>query len=157
MKKIILLAFSLLTISTTVSAQAADDIIGIWQDGYESRKIQIFKRGDQYFGKLVWLKEPNEENGKPKLDVNNPDETLRARPILGLEILGDFNYRRRGTYVRGRIYDVKSGNTYNGTMNMLDKNRLNIRAYLGLSILGKTETWTRIQDHPAAVDNPKSK
>lgn len=145
MKTIILLALSLLATFTTVSAQVTDDIIGIWKDGYESRHIQLFKRGDQYFGKIVWLKETNDHSGKPKLDVDNPDETQRNQPLLGLEILRDFNHRRKGTYVGGKIYDIKSGNTYNGMIKMLGRNKLNIRAYLGLSILGKTETWTRVQ------------
>ena len=38
-------------------------------------------------GKIVWLSEPNDKKGNPKLDRRNPDATLQTQPLLGLTIL----------------------------------------------------------------------
>ncbi|MEJ6982343.1 DUF2147 domain-containing protein [Pedobacter sp. P351] len=145
MKKAILTVFSLCIISTLAFAQSGDDILGKWKSGHGNGQIQIFKRGDNYFGKLIWLKEPNDPSGKPKLDIHNPSKELQTQPVLGLEVLKDFTYKGNGSYSNGKIYDPKSGNTYNCMMSIHDRDKLNIRAYFGLSILGKTETWNRVQ------------
>lgn len=144
MKKTLLIVFTLFIKLTFVSAQTADEVAGKWQNGHGSEQIQIFKRSDNYFGKVIWLKEPNDASGKPKLDINNPDKNLQSQPIIGLEVLKDFSYRGNGVYRGGEMYDPKTGNTYNCVMRLRNKNILNIRAYYGLSILGRTATWTRV-------------
>ena len=145
MKKWIFFASLLISISFLVSAQSPDDIVGVWKTGYENRKIQIFKRGDLYFGKLISIEEADDESKKPMLDVNNPDKKQQTQPIVGLEILKNFSYAGKGSYSKGKIYDIKSGNTYNGMIKIYNRNKLNIRSYLGLSIIGKTETWTKAE------------
>jgi uncharacterized protein (DUF2147 family) len=144
MKKMILFV-SFLIIAITTNAQEADDILGKWQSGHGNGRIQIFKRDNLYYGKIIWLNEPNDESGRPKRDVNNPNESLKARPIIGLEVLKDFVFKGNGAWSNGKVYDPKSGNTYNCLMNMPDQNKLNIRAFFGISLLGRTETWTRVQ------------
>ena len=39
-------------------------------------KIEIYKKGQSYFGKIVWLKEPKDAKGNAKLDYKNPNESL---------------------------------------------------------------------------------
>ena len=86
--------FSLLIalISTTaVIGQSADDILGVWYNQEKTGKVEVFKKGDKYFGKIIWLKEPMRD-GAPKLDIENSDEKLRTQPIMGLEILKGFEF-----------------------------------------------------------------
>ena len=65
---------SLIVISTTLIFLAfnnilqAQDISGTWYNTENSGKIEIFKEGNAYFGEIVWLEEPNDENGKPKVN-----------------------------------------------------------------------------------------
>ncbi|MCJ0742956.1 DUF2147 domain-containing protein [Pedobacter montanisoli] len=127
-----------------VSAQSKDDILGKWINPSGEGQIEIYKRGDKYFGKLVWLKEPNDETGKPKKDVKNPKENLRNQSVLGLEILKDFSYENN-KWTGGEIYDPKSGKTYSCNMTLKDHNTLNIRGYIGVSLLGRTESWKRVK------------
>ncbi|WP_410220855.1 DUF2147 domain-containing protein [Pedobacter sp.] len=130
--------------SFMVSAQSKDDILGKWINPSGEGQIEIYKRGDKYFGKLVWLKEPNDETGKPKKDVKNPKENLRGQSVLGLEILKDFSYENN-KWTGGEIYDPKSGKTYSCNMTLKDHNTLNIRGYIGVSLLGRTESWKRVK------------
>lgn len=64
---------------------ASDDVMGVWKNGEGTAMIKIDKKCDSYEEKMVWLKEPNDpENGKPKIDKNNPEPTKQKPPVLGL-------------------------------------------------------------------------
>lgn len=143
MKKTIIL-MAVVFASVSLYAQSADAIVGKWLNKDKDAHIQIYKNGNQYFGKLVWLKNPNDDNGKPKTDTKNPDEKLKSRPIWGLEILKNFTYSD-GTWEDGTIYDPKSGKTYSCKMTMQGNDKLNVRGYIGFSFIGRTDIWTRVK------------
>ncbi|WP_461790208.1 DUF2147 domain-containing protein [Pedobacter sp.] len=130
--------------SIQLFAQKKDDILGKWVNPSGEGQIEIYKKGDKYFGKLAWIKEPNNANGKPKTDEKNPNESLRNKPILGLEILKNFEFND-GKWEDGTIYDPKSGKTYSCKMTIKDQNLLNIRGYIGVSLIGRTEVWKRVK------------
>ncbi|WP_100629202.1 DUF2147 domain-containing protein [Algoriphagus formosus] len=133
-------AFFLFTV-LTVQAQEADAILGVWNNTEKDGRIEIYKEGGEYFGKIIWLKEPT-DNGKPKTDENNPDESLQDKPILGLEILEGFTFED-GSWENGTIYDPKNGKTYSCVMTLKDKDILEVRGYIGVSLFGRTVEWTR--------------
>ncbi|OCX54467.1 SIGNAL peptide protein [Mucilaginibacter sp. PPCGB 2223] len=143
MKKASILTL-LLIASLSVLAQEpnGDAIIGKWLNPSGEDQIWIYKVGNKYFGKLGWIKVPD-ENGHPKMDKNNPDPALRTRPDLNLELLKDFTFDGK-TYEDGTIYDPKSGKTYSCKMT-LTGNTLKIRGYIGISLFGRTEVWTRVK------------
>lgn len=133
----------ILPVTTLKSQRKADDIIGIWLTaGKEPAKIQIYKSGDRYYGKIVWLKSPA-ENGKPKVDGNNPDKSKRNNPVIGLVLLSNFKFDGDDEWKGGDIYDPESGKTYDSYLYLKDKNTLKVRGYIGISLFGRTETWTR--------------
>ncbi len=84
----------LLTLLTAVGpADDSDGVVGTWLNGTKKGHIQIYKQGGTYFGKLVWLKEPNDPaTGKPKTDIKNADAAKHGRPLLGLPLLYNFKY-----------------------------------------------------------------
>ena len=85
--------------------------------------VRIYKNGEKYQGKVVWLKEPTDsETGKPKLDKFHPDESSRTRPILGLVNVWGFSFKDRNIWEDGNIYDPKNGNTYSCSMKMTNAN-----------------------------------
>lgn len=141
-KTLFLLAFLFAT--ATVFAQSADAIVGKWLNKDGDAHIQIYKKGSKYYGKLVWLKNPTNEEGKAKTDIHNPNTNLRSRAILGLEILQNFSYDD-GEWEDGTIYDPKSGKTYSCKMTMSGNDKLNVRGYIGISLIGRTDTWTRVK------------
>ncbi|PYF72641.1 DUF2147 domain-containing protein [Pedobacter nutrimenti] len=139
---------SLLLLLTAISfsgfSQNKDAIVGQWVNASGEAHIEIYKKSDKFYGKIVWLKEPKDEKGNPKTDVKNSDESLRTRPVMGLELLRDFVYDN-GKWTDGKIYDPKSGKTY--SCNITDKGNgtLNIRGYIGISLIGRTEVWKRVK------------
>ena len=126
------------------TAQNANAIVGKWLNSSGEGQIQIYKKGDNFFGKLAWMKVPNDANGKPKLDVKNPDKNLQSRPKLGLEILKDFTFDGENGYENGTIYDPQSGKTYRCKMT-LNGDELKVRGYVGISLLGRTEKFKRVK------------
>lgn len=125
------------------SQNKADDVTGIWlTGGKEPAKIQIYKAGEKYFGKIIWLKNPT-DNGKQKLDINNPDKAKRNNPLVGLIMLTGFKFDGDEEWKGGDIYDPESGKTYSSYMYLKDKNTLKVRGYVGISLFGRTEAWTR--------------
>ncbi|MDI1235371.1 MAG: DUF2147 domain-containing protein [bacterium] len=123
----------------------ADKLLGTWEPGDSRSKIKIEKIGSKYFGKIVWLKEPNDPATKqPKLDKNNPDTALRNNPLKGNRILKDFIYVGKKEWGSGSIYDPKNGKTYKCVINMKDDNTIDIRGYIGIKAIGRTDTWKRV-------------
>lgn len=125
-----------------VFAQSADPAVGYWLNDSKEGKVHIYKaENGKYYGKLIWMKDPN-RNGKPKLDEKNKDASLRSRPLQGLLLLKDFN-KDGNTYVDGTIYDPQSGKTYSCKMTPKGANQLSIRGFIGVSLIGRTTVWTR--------------
>lgn len=130
--------------SFTAAPSSADDIVGVWKTGEGTAMVRIYKNGEKYQGRVVWLKEPNDpETGKPKVDKNHPEEASRTRPILGLINVWGFVYKEDNTWDDGNIYDPKNGSTYSCTIRMTSPNTLEVRGYIGVSLIGRTDVWTR--------------
>ncbi|MEM5786320.1 MAG: DUF2147 domain-containing protein, partial [Syntrophobacteraceae bacterium] len=78
--------------SPTPGAEA-DSITGIWSTPERDAHFEIYRCGNEYCGRIVWLEEPNyppehlSVAGLPKLDRKNPDPALRDRTLLGLTII----------------------------------------------------------------------
>jgi uncharacterized protein (DUF2147 family) len=114
-----------------------DVIIGEWLSQEKDGKISIFKQGDKFYGKISWGKTPG------KKDINNPDAKLKNRDLIGLVILQDFKFKG-SAWEDGKIYDPKSGKTYDCILKVKDNNKvLEIRGYVGTPMFGRTATWTR--------------
>jgi uncharacterized protein (DUF2147 family) len=145
MKFKMIIAFMALFSGIPAIAQNADAVLGIWQSEHGNARIQIFKSGENYNGKIVWLKEENDESGKPKTDVNNPSDALKTQPIIGLEALSDFTYKGAGVWEGGTVYDPRSGKKYSCKLSISGDGQLEIRAFMGISLIGKTQTWTRVR------------
>ncbi|HEX7846654.1 MAG TPA: DUF2147 domain-containing protein [Chitinophagaceae bacterium] len=139
------LFFGLLTVCVSFIssfAQNADAAKGVWLNEDQDAKVEIFRSGDKYFGKIVWTKDMYAADGKTlKKDSNNPDDNLKNRPIRDMVIITDLVYDD-GEWTGGKLYDPKSGKTYKAKMKIKGGN-LEIRGYVGSPMLGKTTVWTR--------------
>jgi uncharacterized protein (DUF2147 family) len=144
-KKHFLLVIFLLTVCcVTVARAQTDQIEGQWYNDIKSAKVLITKGSNgKFYGKVIWLKEPL-ENGKPKVDRLNEDPKLRSRPRLGLQVLSDFVKDGDIKYTDGTIYDPLNGKTYSCNITYKGKT-LAIRGYIGISLFGRTTTWSRVE------------
>ena len=155
--RLTLLSAALLLAMAALPAAAAnsqsDDIAGVWQTktgGY----VQVYKDGDSYDGRIV-----GSSDGKPRYDKKNPDADKRGRRLLGVVILHGLKYQDNGEYDGGHIYDPNSGKTYKAKATMKGPDTLDARGYIGISLLGKTQTWHRIDPkaehvHQALLHQP---
>lgn len=142
------LGLLVLTIWSGIGALAqsykADDILGTWLNEEATGKIQLYKENGKYFGKVVWLKEPNDKvTGKPRTDVENPVEKLRSNPLVGLVNMRDFTFDGKEEWSGGTIYDPKNGKTYKCYIRFDSPNKLKVRGYIGVSLIGRSTFWTK--------------
>ena len=139
-KMIVSLAVALLLCISNGSAQtkaaSPNDITGLYWSPKKDARIEIYKKGELYFGKSVWV-------ANPRKDTKNPNESLQKRELLGIELLTNFSFDD-GTYSDGKIYDPESGKTYSCKMS-LEGNKLKVRGYIGISLFGRTEYFERIK------------
>jgi uncharacterized protein (DUF2147 family) len=125
------------------AAPAADDaqamqILGNWLTEKHDGIIQISRTSEGlYQGQIVGGDDPQ------RTDVHNPDPTLRARALLGQVILQDMQYDGAGRWSGGTIYDPDSGHTYRCRLELRGADRLHVRGFLGVSLLGRSQTWMR--------------
>ena len=144
MKNLLLVLVLFLAVSKSAFAQTTDNTpVGTWTNEDKEARFEIYKCGSKLCGKIVWLKEPLLE-GKPKLDRSNPDKNLRNRPILGLVFMQNFEFDNDNKWDNGTIYDPKSGKTYSCYMKVLNKSQMEVKGYIGVSLIGRTQNWTRV-------------
>jgi len=139
MKKLLIIAL----IMVSYFSVNAQDVVGRWKSiddetGKAKSIIEIYKKGDKYFGKIVKL-------------LNEPDGICRTcetkyknKNIEGLVILTDLE-KDDDEYNDGEIMDPKNGKTYSCYIKLESPNKLKVRGYLGFSLLGRTQYWYRVE------------
>jgi len=145
MKKLIfVVACALFLMTGVASAEEADAVLGQWYTDAEKKDVvvEIYKDNDLYSGKVVWLKNPDEDDGTPKVDDENPDEARRNDPILGMNLVKGFTYKGKNKWADGTIYDPNNGKTYKCKMS-LKGDDLKVRGFIGVALFGRTVHWLR--------------
>lgn len=139
MKKII---FILAAVLMSVTAASAQNVLGKWKLEDGSAIVEVYKSGDVYNGKIVWLANPTEADGSPAVDNNNPDPKLQKRQLIGLNMLHGLK-KDGDEYSGGRIYDPGNGKTYYCSFSV-EGNTLHVRGSLDKrGFLGRTMDWYR--------------
>ena len=148
MKKLFFFLTFILLSTAFLNAQA-DKVVGFWLTEKGTSQVEIYKGTDGlYYGKVSWLEEPNED-GKPKVDSDNPDPALQKRPILGLPLLQGFEYdKKENEWVNGSIYDPDNGKTYDCFMWFEDDEKvLQIKGFvMGMRFIGRKTGWKKEAD-----------
>ena len=120
--------------------------IGVWATEKGGGHVKIVQCGDKLCGSLVWLKEPLNKEGKDKIDSENPDPALQSRKLLGLPLLDGFvSDGDQKVWSGGTIYNPDDGKTYSCKLTMQDPKTMQVRGYVGISLLGKTQIWKRVE------------
>ena len=96
-----LFILGLLLLSTTLYAQNADDILGLWPVHDQAAYIRIYDEDNSYFGKVTRIEQPYDKHGEP---VTAPDR----KPLLELDVMTDF-VCDDDEWVDGTIHDAQLG------------------------------------------------
>jgi len=123
------------------SSYEATAIIGTWLMPNDEGIIEICKKGDYYNGKILWMKE-KEEDGSPLKDKENPIESLRNRRVEGLKVMSGFSYEGDNTWSGGTFYAAKKGKEAEPEFVLEDKDHLNIK--ISLFIFSITVELSRV-------------
>ncbi len=116
-------------------ADARTGVFGIWAS--KGSIFSIYEADGQLHARVMAMR-------KPRLDQKNPVPELRARPVIGLQVLSGYEFRR-GAW-RGRIYDPASGKTFKSHIKPDADGNLRVRGYVGLSLFGRTQVF-----HPVSA------
>lgn len=132
-------------IGFVTSAQATIETpLGYWRTEGSKAKVEIYTCGaKKVCGKIIALKEPLDDHGKPKVDPH-------GAPLIGMEIIKDFTHANTNEWDGGTIYDPKEGKTYDAKFDLQKGGQvMDLRGYVVISLIGKTQTWHRMKkdDH----------
>lgn len=137
--KRITFAFVALFFATLSYAQ----IEGKWktiddETGQAKSIVEITKKANgKYYGKITQLLiKPADPNCTACKDER------KGKPILGMEIIRDLK-KDGDEYTGGTITDPKTGKSYKCTITR-DGEKLNVRGYVGFSLIGRTQTWQKV-------------
>ena len=122
-----------------MTANAADPVTGHWLTENERAVVELKECGEELCGSVYWIIE-----GGMLFDEKNPLEELRTRKICGLQIVEGLEKASDGEWENGNIYKADDGDTYSADINLQEDGTLKVRGYLGVSWLGKTQIWTRV-------------
>ena len=120
--------------------------VGLWYAEGGAAEVEIRPCSDGLCGKIVWLRSPIGDDGCELRDDKNPDPAARARTIVGLEILRGLRQldEEGRQWAGGTIYDPTGGRTYSCNARLDGDDRLYLRGYFGIQLLGRTTSWTRV-------------
>ena len=123
-----------LVLAVFALAGYSQDIKGKWLTEAGDAQVEIYEANGKVNGKIVWLKQ-----GPETKDTHNPDEKLRSRKLMGVNILSGLS-KKKEKWEGGRIYNPKNGKDYKGSI-WLEDGKLKVRGYIGF--LYETQTWKR--------------
>jgi uncharacterized protein (DUF2147 family) len=141
MKKTII-PFLLLFLTT---ASFSQNVIGKWktmddETGKAKSIVEIFEKSGKIYGKILEILEDENHNKKCDLCTGNDKD----KPILGMTIIKGLT-KDGEEYSGGKILDPKNGKQYKCYITLEGKDKLKVRGYIGISLLGRTQYWSRVK------------
>jgi uncharacterized protein (DUF2147 family) len=140
--------FVVLMLFVAAGAGAADDpkaVVGEWAT--KDSVIEVSETNGALHATIIAILNPVYKEGEDgpvgatRVDLKNPDEGLRARPIVGLDLLEDYAFKD-GKW-QGSIYDPGSGKVYKSQITVSSDGKLLMRGYIGAPMFGRTQEWIR--------------
>ena len=123
----------------------SQSVLGKWktiddETGVEKSIVEIYEVKGKLFGKIIEIFEAKNRNRK--CDLCTGDD--KDKPILGFVIIRGLK-KDDDEYNGGKITDPKNGKTYKCYITLEEKDKLKIRGYIGISLLGRTQYWVRVK------------
>ena len=149
-KRSFLVAALLAGVSLAAFAQQATTPAGLWKtidDGTKKEKslVRIVESGGVYSGKVEKFLDPD----TPKDAVcKECGDDRKDKPIQGMTIIRNMKASAddKAVFEGGDILDPNNGKVYKARMKVIDNGaRLEVRGFIGISLIGRTQTWVRVE------------
>lgn len=137
-----MIAFSFLTMWMSYGQAQDVDIEGTWLNEKKDAHVEIYQKEGKFYGKIVWLQEPNTPSGEPKTDKNNPKKSLRNRKILGIDIVSDLNFNGH-IWEGGTVYLPKKGKEADCSAELSEDHK-SLTLHITKLWFSTSVTWTRL-------------
>lgn len=136
--------FLLILLSNFVQAQSAG-VTGKWraiddQTGKAVSIIEIYEKHNKIYGRITELLNSKAKN--PKCDKCDGED--KGKPVLGLIVIKGLT-KENEEYTNGKILDPKHGKLYKCSITLINKDKLKVRGYIGIELLGRTQFWERVK------------
>ncbi len=132
---------------STYSQGNPDAILGNWMNTEGNLKVEVYKQNNEFKAKIIWF-DDTDDKSKPmneRMDEKNPDQALRSRKWIGMDVLRDLRYYPNDDeWEDGKIYDGKTGKEYSSVVWMTKEKLLKVKGYWLFKFLSETETFKRI-------------
>lgn len=141
--KIIYSFSTIITLLFLSHSATAQGVLGTWKniddkDGKAKSHIEIYEEGGKYYGKVVKLLP-----SATLINCKKCKDDRKDQPIEGMVILWDL-IKTGDSWDDGEIIDPKSGKIYDCSIKLNEEGNLDVRGYMGFSIIGRTQTWFRV-------------
>lgn len=140
MKKII---FSLLLSLFAVIILQAQSIVGKWktiddETGQAKSIVEITEKNGVYSGKVIEILTAKKDAKCEKCPGDR-----KGKPIKGITIITGIK-KSGDSFSGGKVLDPSSGKEYKCSIKLNGANKLDVRGYVGIEALGRTQTWVRM-------------
>jgi len=137
-----------LILSSAFSPLLAQSPIGTWKSvdddtGKERSLIEIYEKEGKLYGKIIKLFPFPDDDPNPVCDECDEDDPRYMQPVVGLEILQGLEKESDKEWEGGKILDPKNGSVYSCYIELQKADKLKVRGYLGVALLGRTQYWYR--------------
>jgi uncharacterized protein (DUF2147 family) len=136
----------LLVFVVHITEAQSHSVLGRWrtiddETGKATSVIEIFEKHNRIHGRIVELLNSKAKN--PKCEKCEGED--RNKPIIGLVVLKGLRKEKDGDYSDGKILDPKHGKIYKCNLSLETKDKLKVRGYIGINLLGRTQFWERVK------------
>jgi uncharacterized protein (DUF2147 family) len=147
-----LIVGALLCFAKLSAADDAPSAVGYWQtiDDVTNQPRSIVKicqlNNNMLYGRIIQVNYVTGEGPTDKCDLCSTKDPRYNRPILGSIFLTDMHLSQDpNQFLYGRVLDPHNGKVYNAKITVTPNEKsLSLRGYIGIPLLGRTQTWTRI-------------
>ena len=127
---------------TGFAAAQTQGILGVWLTEKKDARVEIGNcapPAQGLCGKIIWIIEPNDKEGRPQTDKANKNASLRSRPLMGLSLFEGWRETGPNKW-KGSIYDAEDGQSYDIEIT-LNGDKLKLEGCI--AFLCDSDTWTR--------------